>query len=206
MLDATIGAIVASATETTAPGSPVEGESYLVPAAASGFGDAAEGDVAIWTGGAWTASPAFFSRRVLALDTGKGWIYVGSWGWREGAVAGALTGASAGLVIREAVLSGLSGSSGIATALIPARSIVLGVLSKTTVAVTGPTSYKVGDAGDAARFGSALGIAAGSSNLGVIGPMAVYADTDVRVAATSGSFTGGEVALATVLILPSLAV
>ena len=71
MLDATIGGVVASATTTTAPGSPVEGEAYMVPAGATGFGDADAGDVAIWTGGAWIVSPPFFGRRVLALDTGK---------------------------------------------------------------------------------------------------------------------------------------
>jgi uncharacterized protein DUF2793 len=206
MIDAILGGLVASATTTTAPGSPAEGEAYLVPAGATGFGDAAEDDIAVYTGGEWIASPPFFGRRVFALDAGTPYVYAGSWGWRLGSIAGSVTGDSAGLVIREATLSGRSGASATAAGLIPSRSIVLGVLSKTTVAITGPTSYTVGDAGDASRYGSTLGIALGSSNLGVVGPFAVYADTDVTVTAAGGSFSAGTVALAALLIRPALAV
>ena len=206
MLDATIGGIVASATKPPRPARrsrarpiwsrPARAASATPTPATSRSGPAGPGPPRR------RSSAAGSSRSIPA----RGWIYAGSWGWREGAVAGPLSGASAGLVIREAILTGLSGATVTATALIPARSIVLGVLRKPRSRSPAPASYKVGDAGDGARFGSSLGIALGSSNLGVIGPLAVYADTDVIVAPEAGHFTGGEVALAALLILPSLAV
>lgn len=204
MLDATIGGLVASASTTTAPGSPAEGEAYIVPAAASGFGAAVAGDVAVWSGGVWIVPPPFFGRQVFALDTGRAYVYAGSFGWREGEVAG-LSGATLGLAIREATLT-LSGASVTAASLIPARAIVLGVASKTIAPITGASSYNVGDSGDGSRYGGTLGIAAGSNNIGVVGPFATYAATDVIVARNGSNFSGGQVKLAALLLLPSLAV
>ena len=80
-------------------------------------------------------------------------------------------------------------------AFIPDRAIVLGVSSRTTLAITGATSYGVGTAPNATKFGNLLGIALGSTNVGVIGPTAFYADTKVRVTANGGSFTAGKVRL-----------
>jgi hypothetical protein len=161
--------------------------------------------VAVWSGGAWIASPPFFGRRAFALDTGTPYVYAGSFGWSEGEVAGLGSGATLGLAIREATLT-LSGASVTASGLIPSRAIVLGVASKTTVAITGASSYNVGDLGDGSRYGGSLGIALGSSNIGVVGPYATYSATDVTVTRNGSNFTGGEVRLAALLLLPSLAV
>jgi hypothetical protein len=73
------------------------------------------------------------------------------------------------------------------------RMIVLAVASRTTQAITGATSYGVGVAGNTSQFGGSLGIALGSSNIGVIGPSAFYANTPIRVTAAGGNFTGGKV-------------
>ena len=61
------------------------------------------------------------------------------------------------------------------------RMIVLAVASRTTQAISGATSYSVGVAGNTSQFGGWLGVALGSSNIGVIGPTAFYANTPVRV-------------------------
>ena len=82
------------------------------------------------------------------------------------------------------------------TALIPDRAIVLGVSTRTLTAITGATSYECGIAGEADKFGGSLGIGAGSSNVGVIGPQAFYADTPIRLTANGGGFTGGAVRIA----------
>lgn len=73
--------------------------------------------------------------------------------------------------------------------------IVLAVASRTTQAITGAASYGIGVAGNASQFGGSLGIAPGSSNIGVIGPTAFYANTPLRVTAAGGNFTGGKVRL-----------
>lgn len=205
MIDATLGGLVASATTAVAPGSPGEGDAYLLPAGVAGFGTAVAGQVAVFTGGAWIASSAFFGRRVYALDTGRAWVYGGSlFGWLLGDVAGPSTGASIGLVIREATLT-MSGVSQTAAALIPAGAIVLGVSSKTTVAVTGPTSYMVGLAASGSEFGSGLGLAAGSTNVGLVGPFATYAPANVVVTRGSAvNFAGGQVRLAALMIAAAI--
>ncbi len=79
------------------------------------------------------------------------------------------------------------------TAVIADRMIVLAVASRTTLAITGATSYGVGVAGNTSQFGGSLGIALGSNNIGVIGPTAFYANTPIRVTAAGGNFTAGRV-------------
>jgi hypothetical protein len=80
-------------------------------------------------------------------------------------------------------------------AFIPDRAIVLGVASRTTLLITGATSYGVGVSGNSTQFGNLLGIALGSTNNGVIGPSAFYTNTRVRVTANGGNFTAGRVRL-----------
>lgn len=101
-------------------------------------------------------------------------------------------GALIGVKIIEEELT-LSGASVTSTLKIPNRSICLGVASRTTQAVTGAPSYGVGVAGETTKFGGSLGAALGSSNVGVIGPTAFYADTSVVITPTSGTFSGGKV-------------
>lgn len=204
-IDAEMGGLVASATTTVAPSSPGEGDAYIVPAGATGFGSVAAGEVAVSIGGEWTPSPPFFGRRAFALDEGRGYVYGGAtFGWVRGDVGGSLTGASLGLVIREATVTLASGTSQTAAALIPTGAIVLGVASKTTIAITGASSYMVGLSAGTSEFGSGLGLAVGSTNLGMVGPFAVYADTGVVVTRAGGAFTGGGVRLAAMLLCPAM--
>jgi hypothetical protein len=63
------------------------------------------------------------------------------------------------------------------------------------LAVTGAASYGVGTASNSTQFGDLLGVALGSTNIGVVGPSANYADARVRVTANGGSFTAGKARL-----------
>lgn len=197
------GAVV-SATDA-APSSPAEGAVYLVRsggAFTTGEGDAlAEGDLAIRLGGAWFGGLAPAGHRVLVLDDGCHMIHAGGGTWRRGSVIGGATGAPLGLEVRDVVLD-LSGSSVTASGLIPSRAIVLGVTSWVVETVTGASAYEVGDGGSSSRYGSGLGLAAGSSNVGVVGPFATYSATDVTVTATGADFTGGKLGLAAAILLP----
>jgi hypothetical protein len=96
----------------------------------------------------------------------------------------------------EALVSGLSGSVVDTGFVIPDRAICLGVTTKVVTTITGATSFSCGTAAQPGKFGSALAVAAGSRNRGVIGPEPVYADTPVRLtAAGGGAFAGGAVML-----------
>lgn len=94
---------------------------------------------------------------------------------------------------QEVTLSGVSTATSI---VIPSRAIVLAVSTRTTVAITGAASYNCGVSGDASKFGGSLGVAKNSSNIGVTGPTAYYADTPVLISAVGGSFVAGKVRVA----------
>ena len=67
----------------------------------------------------------------------------------------------------------------------------------------GATSYDCGIAGEPAKFGGSLGVASGSTNVGVIGPQAFYAPTPIVLTANGGNFTGGDVRIAIQYLLPT---
>lgn len=200
MLDGLLVNAVVSATVVVAPSSPVDGESYIVPLGGS-FGSVPDGGLAIYTSGQWVAVSPPFGFRVLVLDEGRYLVNAGSAGWVSGQVVGDL-GGSFGLRAIDVALD-LSGSETITAAnMIPTRSIVFGVTSKVQTAITGPSSFQVGFSGELSKFGGSLGVAAGSSNIGVVGPSAVYSPTSVVVTAGDGStpFTGGQVHLSASII------
>ena len=60
----------------------------------------------------------------------------------------------------------------------------------------GASSFNCGISGDLSKFGGSLGIALGSTNIGVIGPTAFYSNTPVVLTAVGGNFTGGKVRVA----------
>lgn len=94
---------------------------------------------------------------------------------------------------QEVTLSGAATATSIA---IPNRAIVLAVSTRTTAAITGAASYNCGVSGDTSKFGGSLGVAKNSSNIGVIGPTAYYADTPVLLTAIGGNFVAGKVRVA----------
>lgn len=203
LIDATLAGVAISATTAVAPANPDAGDIYILPAGASGFGAATPGQIATFFGGLWYAATPKPGWRWFVADQGQHLIYT-PFGWLPGAVAGPQTGAALGLQVLDTTLT-LSGPSTAALGLIPARAIVLGVTSWTISNVTGATAYRVGDGALDDRFGAALGVTPGASNVGVTGPFATYSDTDVVVTAEGPDFTGGQVGLAALLITPSQA-
>jgi hypothetical protein len=117
-------------------------------------------------------------------------------------IAAAAHGGNIQIGVLETLVT-LSGSSTNASLQIPANCIVLAVGARVVTAITGVPSYEVGVSGNLTQFGSALAIAAGSTNYGLIGPTAFYLATTLTITATSGSFTGGQVRLSISYLLPN---
>lgn len=192
LLDAATQLAVLDRTRTTPPGAPVNGDRHLVAAGASGDWAGHAGQIALYDGGwrflvpraGWRAFVA--AERLSLIHDGTGWSDL---------MAGTASGGAVALRAVEEELV-LAGSFVASTIVIPNRAICLAVASRTVTAITGATSYGVGIAGETTKFGGTLGIAAGASNVGAIGPQAFYADTPLRVTAAGGSFTGGRVKLA----------
>lgn len=165
---------------------------------ASGAFAGQEGRIAAFEAGVFDfldPRPGFLA---FLRDEGRLALYDGA-AWVSPLAASPHRAAVAARVMEEDVA--LSGAFVETAAAIPARAIVLGVSTRTVAAVAGAASYDCGIAGEPGKFGGSLGIAAGSSNVGVIGPTAVYAPTPVRLTANGGSFSGGTVRVAIHLIV-----
>jgi len=194
LLDALTQLAVESRTLTTPPGSPADGACYIPAAGASDGWSDWDGQIALYSGGGWL--------KIVPVSGLKAWVKgerltvtYEDGSWRDGI---ALTANGGRVTLRakeeELTLTGAFVETADA-AFLPNRSIVLGVAARTTLAITGATSYAVGIAANTTQFGDLLGGALDSTNVGVIGPAAFYADTKVRVTANGGSFAAGKVRL-----------
>ena len=208
LLDGLIQLSVLDRNLATPPGSPAEGARYIVASGATGAWSGWAGDIALWSDGAWVRLPARTGWVVWVQDESRVVVRIGSvWTPLDEAMGllaqagsvdvalGAL-GGTTGMAVLEQTLSGLSGASVTSTIEIPDRSIVLGVSTRTVTTITGATSYDCGISGETGKFGGSLGVAAGSTNVGVIGPQAFYADTPIVLTANGSNFTGGSVRIA----------
>ena len=194
LLDCLTQLTVESRALTAPPGAPSDGACYVPAADAAGAWSGWDNQLALFSGGGWL--------RMAPVPGLKAWVReerltltYEDGVWRDG-VALTASGGRVTLRAKEEEVT-LAGSYVETTdaAFIPDRAIVLGVASRTTLAITGATSYAVGTAANATQFGDLLGIAPGSVNVGVIGPAGTYADTRVRVSANGGAFTAGKVRL-----------
>jgi hypothetical protein len=194
VLDAVTQLAVIARTVTAPPSSPSDGDRYLVAAGATGAWAGWDGNIAAYQSGAWAKyTPregwlAWVAAETLALE------YTGGT-WQNAAGARSPHGACRTPRILEELLT-LSGSSVTSVNSIPNGSICSGVSERVITGITGATSFSVGVAGNTTQFGNLLGIAAGSTNFGIIGPTAFYANTAVVLTAIGGAFTGGQVRLA----------
>lgn len=193
LLDALVQLAVESRVLTAPPGSPAEGSCYIPATGATGAWSTWDNQLALYSAGGWT--------KIIPKSGIKAWLKAERLTvtyedglWRDG-IALTEFGARVTLRAREEELT-LSGAFVESSApFIPDRAVVFGVSSRTTEAVTGATSYSVGTSVDPVKFGDLLNVAPGSTNVGVIGPSAFYADTKVRITANGGNFTGGKVRL-----------
>lgn len=210
MLDLLVQANVAYIGNTP-PGSNAAGDRYIVGTAPTGAWTGHNGQIARWDGVAWQYTSPQEGWLVWVKDVEA--LYVRkftSWEVATSTTVGASqdlaqspNGAKMTFTILEEELTGLSGANVDSTIEIPNGAIVYNVSERVTTSITGATSFSVGVAGNTGQFGSGLGIAAGGTNLGVIGPTAFYADTPIRLTSAGGSFTGGAVRIAICFYMPT---
>lgn len=192
-----------------APPAAEEGAAWLVAEGASGDWSGREGQIALWRDGLWTFH-GVFSGLVAYVSDEETLIVATDGGWRalaplmgpERLMARSDHGAETRLAVLEEELTALSGAYVETSALIPNRAVVFGVSCRTITGISGATSYDCGLSSEPSKFGGSLGISAGATNAGVIGPTAFYADTPLRLTANGGSFTGGAVRLAVHCLIP----
>jgi len=178
------------------PSSPTLGDSYIVGGSATGSWLGKENQVTTYDGDGWIFFPPNNGWLCWVEDEGEAYRYSSST-WAILSATPRVTSAAGAVLemgIVEEELTGLSGSSVDTTIVIPNRCVLLGVATRTTTLITGATSYDCGPTGGTVdAYGGTLGVAATSTNIGVIGPTAFYSDTTVTLTANGGGFTAGAV-------------
>lgn len=189
-LDALVNLSLSSVGQAAPPGSPEEGEVHAVGEAASGDWAGQEGRLALFLNGGW----AFLTPRVgwqgWSVGAGARVAFDGV-GWQPG--AGAFSPNGAGFLHRVIEIDHAlaAGASSVAPGLLPEGAIVYGITGRVLSSIGGATSLQIGVAGSADRYGSGIGVAAGSFARGITGsPLAYYADTELVLSAEGGSFDG----------------
>ena len=192
LLDAVVQLAVKGRTTVNPPASPAEGDRWIIPSGATGAWAGQTNKIALWKDGFWR----FFTPRDgwLAFVQDEGTVVYAAGGWQSFIVL-TVNGAGLGMDIAEEEVV-CAGASVATTIAIPARSIALAVSVRTTLAITGAASFNCGISGDLSKFGGSLGVALGSTNIGVIGPQAFYANAPIILTAVGGGFTGGKVRVA----------
>jgi hypothetical protein len=202
-LDGLVQLAVESRAVAAQPASPVAGGVWILPTSATGaaWGGRPAGTLMRFEAGAWEMlAPAEGvlawvkdENQMVAFD-GAAWTPLSAtFRSLTAAASPSLATTRVEILEQEVTLSGASTPTSIA---IPNRAIVLAVSTRTTAAITGATAYNCGVAGEASKFGGSLGVAKNSSNIGVVGPTAYYADTPVVLTAVGGNFVGGKVRVA----------
>ncbi|WP_454760945.1 DUF2793 domain-containing protein [Caulobacter segnis] len=195
-LDGLVQLAVESRTVSVLPASPVSGGVWI-----AAWPGPPAGTLMRFEAGAWEAlTPAEGvlawvkdENQMVAFD-GAAWVPLSAtFRATTAAASPGLANTRLEILEQEVTVSGAATATSIA---IPNRAIVLAVSTRTTAAITGAASYNCGVSGEASKFGGSLGVAKNSSNIGVIGPTAFYADTPVLLTAVGGNFVAGKVRVA----------
>ena len=197
-LDAAAQLRVISSLLSTPPASAVDGQSYLVPAGASGEWQGSAGRIAVWSNGGWTylvPKPGWraWDESLLGQRT-----FDGS-GWVPDAVAVSPNGAGTRVRVIELAHAVTPGGSNQTSVPIPGSAQVVGVTGRVIEALSGPglSGWRIGVSGSDNRYGSGLGIGLNSYLVGLSGsPVTYYAATPLLLTAEGGSFAAGTIRLA----------
>lgn len=179
--------------DLTAPPVGVEGARYIVAATATGDWAGQENKIAAFQDGSWrfyTPSTAWIvwvhDETTPKVWSGTAWVsYLGQRAPNGGFYE----------PVNRSGSTTLTGGTTNLGLQIPNGSWIAGVSARVTTLITGCASWSLGVSGDTGRFGSSLGLSAGTTNFGITGGQAYYADTNVVATAVGGggSFSAGVI-------------
>lgn len=186
-----------SATISTPPVTPTDGDAYIVAPGATGAWASQEGKLAIAANGGWRFVQPKSGWQAFNVETGTNQLFDGT-DWLESSLAATQNGASTTEYIAEFDHVLAAGPVSSTAFVIPKDSVVLGVTGRVIVAISGTlTSWDLGVSGSTNRYGSGYGVTLNSYALGLTGtPTAYYSDTPLELTSNGGDFAGGTVRLA----------
>lgn len=196
-LDGLVQLRLTSATLTTPPATVVDGAVFAVPSAATDAWSGRDGDIAIGTNGGWVF--------VTPQDGWCGWliderreVQCSDGAWVSPALGSAPSGAAVRIQTKEEEYVVQAGAAQDTSLAVPGGAMVLAASARVLDEITGTlTSWRLGTSGAADRFGSGLGLSAGSYAEGILGsPLTYYSASALRMDPVGGTFAGGRVRLA----------
>lgn len=192
LIDALLSQGVISQGDTTPPGSPSSGDSYIIGASATGDWASQDGNVGYYVNG-WKFITPKEGISLWVRDENKKYSYNNSEWIEDGFFIESST--SFWRPQKKSVVSSaLSGATVTESNFIPDRSVVFGLSLRVTTLITGATSFDAGYTSSTGAFGSSIGVALNSTNIGILGnPQSFFSDTDLIYTANGGSFSAGEI-------------
>ena len=189
-IDALVQMSILSTTLTAPPASPADGDLFSVPVGGSGAWFGQDGSLALFQNGGWIFIAPVAGWGAWLSDIGVRAVFDGV-DWAVG--AGSMSANGAGFLHRSVEVDHAltAGAASTVAAAIPGNAIVYGISGRVLTAVGGPATFEIGVSGSTNRYGSGIGTGAGSWLRGITGtPLTYYADTDLVLTATGGSFDG----------------
>jgi hypothetical protein len=204
-LDALAALVLGSRSLAAPPAGVVDGAVYAVPSAPSGAWTGQAGSIAIFANGGWTFVMPRRGLQAWITDESTMAIHDGE-NWRGGAMALSPSGAASHLRIKEFEHVLGAGPSSLTTEEIPANVMVLAVTARVISPLSGTLStWRLGALGADDRFGTGLGVAAGSYARGLLSTPTSYYDSEaLLLTAEGGAFAGGSVRFAVHYFEPGL--
>ena len=182
-LDAITSANLVSADLFAPPPTPSEGDAYAVCAPGDAAWSGREGQVAFFLNGGWSFFSPPMGYAAWVADRAERMIFDGT-RWRQAPIGSIISGAGTTGALASADELILPGFGFLTTLAIPNRAIVLGVTARVMDAMTGTglTGWRIGVDGAPDRYGNEIGLAAGSSLIGVTSaPVSYYSATPLRI-------------------------
>jgi hypothetical protein len=190
---------VTNQTTATPPGSPSEGDAYVVATSGTGAWTGWDGSVAHYFNSAWRRETPAAGWLIWDIAQSGMYAYSGT-AWQAMAVNllvntmfttphGAML--KFGYLEEEITLSGATTDS---AGVLPNQSVVFGCSARVTALITSVagTAWTIGPVGGgAADWGSALPFTLGTTNQGV--SIQSHYGEKVRITCTGGTFTGGKI-------------
>lgn len=196
-IDALSQLVLQSVSETTPPGTLIEGSAFMVGVGGVNAWAGEDGRLAVVLGGGWVFVDPVEGMRAWIADTAQFAVWTGSV-WSSLGLPVSPSGA--GMDLRSIEIDHVLGAGATSTTapFIPSGSLVFAVTGRVVADITGgAASFELGVAGQSSnRYGSGIGVTTGSWLRGVTSaPVAYYADTALTLTATGGSFAGGSLRL-----------
>lgn len=196
-LDGLTQMVLASRSAATPPASAADGTAYAVPGGAVNAWAGQDGKLAVFANGGWVFATPKRGWRGFVADESVPVVHDGT-DWQAGLVALSPSGAASLFRIDEFDHAIAAGAASTTAQQIGSGAMVFAVTARVLSDITGTLgSWELGTVGAEDRFGSGLGLSAGSYARGMLSqPLTYYGAAPLVLTAQGGSFAGGAVRIA----------